>query len=188
MNTPKELRTAAEHLAEHPEWLALRWTRPATGSTDRERRSRAVALRAAPGREAVGLRADLGAQRASTAARCCSSQRASRSRSSTTGEKDESWLVHVRPRAARARHGRRRGAGRSGRRRRATPSATVPAPCTGSPRSRTRRSSRSRRPQLDDVVRLEDAYGRAGTSDAVGVAARRATAPAARRRRRGPPI
>ena len=67
----------------------------------------------------------------------------------------------VRPRRARARRGRatRRsttevvGAGRA--------STSARARCTASPRSRTRRSSRSRRPQLDDVVRLEDRYGRA---------------------------
>ena len=46
----------------------------------------------------------------------------------------------------------------------ATASATAPARCTASRRSRTSTILEVSTPHLDDVVRLEDAYGRAGTS------------------------
>ena len=78
-------------------------------------------------------------------------------------QKDESWLIQS---------GRARielgavGDERSPRRRSAParPSTTRPAPSTGSPRVEDTTILEVSTPHLDDVVRLEDSYGREGTS------------------------
>ena len=108
------LRRADEFMREHPEW------RPQTAARMSARLAelrlpRPLRLRAAPGREAVGLGADLGRHRRSTSGRSCSCARASRSRLQFHREKDESWYVAERPRdgSSSATPGRRRSTRRS---------------------------------------------------------------------------
>ena len=112
------------------------------------------------GREAVGLRADLGAHRRATAARCSSSARARRSRSSTTsGRTSRGYVQQGR---AELELGRASAATLETRDRR--PGRLLPLRARHRPpRARARGHddrSRSRRPHLDDVVRLEDATAR----------------------------
>ena len=145
VNTPKDLRRAAEFMEEHPDWRPLAPNRRMTHRLAELRGARPLGVRAAPRREAVGLGADLGRG---------------------GGLRREDPLRPRRPVAQPAvpqREGRElvRAGGQGRRSSSATsgqgvlntrgdrPRRLLPLPrrarCTASPRSRTRRSSRSRR-------------------------------------------
>ncbi len=105
---------------------------------------RPLRVRAAPGREAVGLGADLGARR--RLRREGPVRAGGRVALAPVPPGEGRELVRPeRTRAARARRGRPGSARRGGRHGRARASTSGRARCIESPRSRTRRSSRSRR-------------------------------------------
>ena len=124
----------------------------------RRRRARSTpwAFEAAPGREALGLRADLGAERGLLRQGAVRRRPGTRSRSSTTREKDESWLVQSGRREGRARApsatSARRGDRRAGRAFRYRP-GTVHRVTAIEDTTILEVST----PHLDDVVRLADA-------------------------------
>ena len=145
VNTPKELRRADEYVAEHPEWLA----------------SSAVCLHAASRREAVGLGARVG--RGGDYVGKLLHVRAGQALSLQYHEvKDEAWLVQE------GRASLELGeVGGDLETIEITPGdAFRYRPGDGAPRDGDRGHAvvEVSTPHLDDVVRLEDRYGREGTS------------------------
>ena len=160
VNTPKDLRVAADFMDEHPDWRPQRQVRMSVDSPNFEGLDR-WAFAAAAGREAVGLGADLGATPTATSGRSSSCARASRSASSSTTRRTRAGTSRAAgPSSSSARWGR------------AILNTEVIAEgaCVPLPPGTVHRVTAIEdttilevsTPHLDDVVRLEDAYGRAG--------------------------